>query len=161
MLRSLLADRFKLALHRETKERPIYDLVAAKRGIKIATLKKGSCIVADPQKPPTVRPGDRPPRLCNNLHFTRGGIEAVGVNMTRLATTLAAILNRTVVNRTGFTGIFDLHLDYAPVDIAGSSADSPAPSIFTAMEKLGLRLESSKGPVEVLVIDHVERPSAN
>jgi len=81
--------------------------------------------------------------------------------MTRLATTLAAILNRTVVNRTGFTGIFDLHLDYAPVDIAGSSADSPAPSIFTAMEKLGLRLESSKGPVEVLVIDHVERPSAN
>jgi uncharacterized protein (TIGR03435 family) len=163
MLRSLMADRFRLVLHREAKERPVYNHVAAKSGIKIATLKEGSCIVANPQKPPTARPGDPPPRLCNNLHVTRGGIEAAGVDMTRLANTLAAILNRTVVNKTAFTGMFDLQLEYAPVDISGcGSAASSDPSIFTALQdKLRLRLESSKGPIEMLVIDNVERPSEN
>jgi uncharacterized protein (TIGR03435 family) len=85
--------------------------------------------------------------------------------MTRLANTLAAILNRTVVNKTGLTGMFDLHLDYAPLE---DTADTARPSIFTGapgftalQERLGLRLESAKGPVQVLVVDHVERRSAN
>ena len=79
--------------------------------------------------------------------------------MTRLANTFAAILNRTLVNKTGFIGMFDLHLEYAPVE---DTADTVRPSIFTALqEQLGLRLESAKGPVEVLVVDHVERPSDN
>jgi uncharacterized protein (TIGR03435 family) len=158
-LQSLLADRFRLALHRETKELPVYELAAAKSGIKIAPLKAGACIVADPQKPKQVRPGEPPPRFCNNLRYTRGGIEAIGVDMTRLANTLAAILNRTVINKTGFTGIFDLDLEYAPLE---DTAGTTRPSIFTALqEQLGLRLESAKGPVEVLVVDHVERPSDN
>jgi uncharacterized protein (TIGR03435 family) len=159
MLQSLLADRFRLALHRETKELPVYELVAAKSGIKIAPLKEGACVVADPQKPTPVRPGETPSRFCNNLRYTRGGIEAIGVDITRLADTLTAILNRTVVNKTGFTGMFDLHLEYAPVE---DIADVGRPSIFTALqEQLGLRLESVKGPVEVLVVDQVERPSDN
>ncbi len=159
MLQSLLADRFRLALHRETKESPVYELVAAKSGIKIAPLKEGACTVADPQKPMPVRPGEAPPRLCNNLRHTRGRVEAIGVDMTRLANTLAAILNRAVVNKTGFTGMFDLDLEFAPME---HTADTARPSIFTALqEQLGLRLESAKGPVEVLVVDHVERPSAN
>jgi len=162
MLQSLLAERFKLALHREMKEVPIYELVAAKGGIKIAASKPGACIVADPQKPRLAGPGEAPPRFCDNLHFTKGGIEAVGVDMTRLANALAAILGRPVVNKTGFAGIFDIHMEYAPVEVSGGSADSSAPSLFTALqEQMGLRLESAKGPVEVLVIDHVERPSEN
>jgi len=159
MLQSLLADRFRLALRREAKELPVYELVAAKSGIKIAPLKDGTCMVADPQKRTPVRPGEAPPRFCDNLRYTRGGIEAIGVDMTRLANTLAAILKSTVVNKTGFTGMFDLHLEYAPVE---DTDDTARPSIFTALqEQLGLRLESAKGPVEVLVVDHVERPSDN
>jgi uncharacterized protein (TIGR03435 family) len=115
--------------------------------------------VADPQKPSLTGPGDAPARFCNNPRYTRGGIEAIGVDMTRLANTFAAILNRTLVNKTGFIGMFDLHLEYAPVE---DTADTVRPSIFTALqEQLGLRLESAKGPVEVLVVDHVERPSDN
>jgi uncharacterized protein (TIGR03435 family) len=159
MLQALLADRFKLALRRETRELPVYELVAAKNGIKIAPLKEGSCIAPDPQKPPSSRPGDPPPRLCNNLRMTKGGIEAVGVDMTRLANTLAAALRRTVINKTGFAGVFDLHFEYAPVE---DTTDSTRPSIFTALqEQLGLRIESTKGPVEVLVVDRVQRPSEN
>jgi uncharacterized protein (TIGR03435 family) len=79
--------------------------------------------------------------------------------MTRLGNTLAAILNRTVVNETGFNGMFDVHLAYSPVE---DTADVARPSIFTALqEQLGLRLESAGGPVEVLLVDHVERPSDN
>ncbi len=159
MLQSLLADRFRLVLHRETKESPVYELVAAKSGIKIAPLKEGACMVADPQQPPPVRPGETPPRLCNNLRHTRGRVEAIGVDMTRLANTLAAILNRAVINKTGFNGTFDLDLQFAPME---DTADTARPSIFTALqEQLGLRLESAKGPVAVLVVDHVERPSEN
>lgn len=158
-LQSLLADRFRLALHRETKELPVYELVPAKGGVKIAPLREGACMVADPQKPTRVQPGEPPPRFCNNLRYTRGGIDAIGIDMTRLANTLAAILKRTVVNKTGFTGMFDLHLEYAAVE---DTADTTRPSIFTALqERLGLRLESAKGPVQVLVVDHVERPSDN
>jgi uncharacterized protein (TIGR03435 family) len=79
--------------------------------------------------------------------------------MTRLANTLVAILNRTVVNKTGFNGMFDVHLEYSPVE---DTVEAARPSIFTAIqEQLGLRLESARGPVEVLVVDHVERPSDN
>jgi uncharacterized protein (TIGR03435 family) len=159
MLQSLLEDRFRLGFHRETKQLPVYELAAAKNGIKIAPLKEGACVVADPQKPRQVALGEPAPRFCNNLRYTRGGIEAIGVDMTRLANTLAAILKRTVVDKTGFHGIFDLHLEYAPVE---DTPDTVRPSIFTALqEQLGLRLQSAKGPVEVLVVDHVERPSDN
>ena len=86
---------------------------------------------------------------------------------------LAMVLGRPVIDKTGFSGLFDVRLDFLPDEItatlpppppdaAGASADSNTPSILTAMqEQLGLRLESTKGPVEVIVIDHVERPSAN
>lgn len=69
---------------------------------------------------------------------------------------LSSILERTVIDKTGLTGRFDVHLEYAP------QLDGDGPSIFTAVqEQLGLKLESAKGPVETLVIDRVERPSAN
>jgi uncharacterized protein (TIGR03435 family) len=86
---------------------------------------------------------------------------------------LSMVLGRPVIDKTGFSGLFDVRLDFLPdeltamlppppPDAAGAPPDSNVPSILTAMqEQLGLRLESTKGPVEVIVIDHVERPTAN
>jgi uncharacterized protein (TIGR03435 family) len=107
----------------------------------------------------------------------RDRIDAIGISMPHLIEMLSDEVGRTVFDKTGFTGTFDLHLEFAPTEplansIGPSSPVDPArpapaaspsgPSIFAALqEQLGLRLESAKGPVEVLVIDHVERPSAN
>jgi uncharacterized protein (TIGR03435 family) len=87
-----------------------------------------------------------------------GSLEATKQSMPDLAKTLSGVLGRTVVDKTGLNEAFDIHLEFAPL----SSPDSTSPSIFTAVqEQLGLRLESGKGPVEVLVIDQVEKPSEN
>jgi uncharacterized protein (TIGR03435 family) len=164
MLRSLLADRFNLVLRHETKEMPAYNLVPAKSGIRITPIKQGSCIVVDPQMPPQLLPGGPPPRQCNTLLRRRTSLDATGINMSRLRYTLAAMLHRFVFDKTGFTSMFDLHLDYAPVETSDSdSADiSSTPSIFTVLqEQLGLKLESSRGPVDMVVIDHADRPAAN
>lgn len=98
----------------------------------------------------------------------RGLIDVVGVTMPRLIFILSDTLGRAVVDKTGFTGTFDAHLEFTPDEGTGNvpgqaaTVDLPGPSIFTALqEQLGLRLEPAKGPVEVLVIDHVERPSEN
>jgi uncharacterized protein (TIGR03435 family) len=83
---------------------------------------------------------------------------------------LSRVLGRTVTDQTGFSGIFDINLKFLPDDTTSGLPSPPpgaipseiaSPSIFSAIQQLGLRLESTKGPVEVLVIDHVERPSAN
>jgi len=91
--------------------------------------------------------------------------------MSELARTLSVLLGRTVVDRTAVTGLFDLRLDFLPDDSTprlpppppnSVSADTMSPAIFSALpEQLGLKLESAKRPVEVIVIDHVQRPSAN
>jgi uncharacterized protein (TIGR03435 family) len=93
--------------------------------------------------------------------------------MTEFIRMLSMVLGRPVIDKTGFTGLFDARLDFLPDEVteglpapppgaAGASPDSNTPSILSALpDQLGLRLESTKGPVEVIVIDHVERPSAN
>jgi uncharacterized protein (TIGR03435 family) len=90
--------------------------------------------------------------------------------MTEFVRVLSRMLGRPVTDRTGFSGVFDVNLDFLPDDTtAGLPAPPPgaipaetaSPSIFSAVQQLGLRLESTKGPVEMLVIDHVERPSVN
>ena len=107
----------------------------------------------------------------------RDRIDAMGISMPQLIEMLSDEVGRTVLDKTGFTGTFDLHLEFAPAEpltngIGPASLGDPGrsapvanpsgPSIFAALqEQLGLRLESAKGRVEVLVIDHVERPSAN
>jgi uncharacterized protein (TIGR03435 family) len=166
MLQSLLANRFKLTLHRETKELPVYDLVAAKGGLKLATPKDGNCTIPDPKNP---RPREQFP-FCDNIRIGRGLIEAYGVTMPRFLASLSDVLGRVVIDKTGFRGIFDGRLEFTPDDAVAAanigqpapSTDSATPSIFTALqEQLGLKVESAKGPVEVLVIDHAERPAAN
>jgi uncharacterized protein (TIGR03435 family) len=177
MLQALLEDRFKLMFHRETRQLPVYELTVAKGGIKLERSKEGSCIPYSVDALPPSAPAPGAPRL-NYCGYPRSGVEGlnrtldgVGVGMTVLANRLspnyAAQLRRMVIDGTGLKGTFDVHLKWT-VDAAaggvgpGISDDSPAPSIFTALqEQLGLKLESAKGPVEVLVIDHVEKPSAN
>jgi uncharacterized protein (TIGR03435 family) len=170
MLQSLLADRFKFAFHRETKELPIYELAAAKGGLKLTAPKDSSCVPPDPKSP---RPREQMP-FCDRIRTGRGLIEAYGITMPRLLAALSDVLGRMVIDKTGFSGIFDGHLEFAPDEaiadaIAGGRAGQPAPatdsavpSIFTALqEQLGLKVGPAKGPVEVLVIDHAEKPSEN
>jgi uncharacterized protein (TIGR03435 family) len=161
MLQTLLQDRFKLALHHDTKELPIYELTVAKGGLKLQPLKPGACVPFDPLKPPA--PGQKQPSFCDFWGMGRGRLDATNPSMTDLAKMLSVPLVRTVVDKTGIAGQFGVHLTFAQDDVAaGAQSTDVGPSIFTAVqEQLGLKLESTKGPVDVLVIDHVEKPSEN
>lgn len=143
MLQPLLADRFKLEFHHESRELPGYALAAAKGGIKA------------PESDPNRHPG---------ANGGRGFIDAVASPLSELTIRLSALLGRPVVDVIGDTRKFDLHLKWTPDDTpAGAdSATSYRPSLVTALqEQLGLKLESRKVPVEVLVVDRAELPSGN
>jgi uncharacterized protein (TIGR03435 family) len=145
MLRTLLTDRFRLAVHRITKEVPAYELGAAKGGLKLPAPRDANCIVSDP------RPREQAP-FCNNVRMGRGLIDAHGVTMPRLAAVLSDVLGRPVVDTTGAESMFDVHLTFAPDEAIADAI---------LQEQLGLRLQSSRTSVEVLVIDHVEHPAEN
>jgi uncharacterized protein (TIGR03435 family) len=140
LLRQLLASRFQLNFHWETKDLPVYALVADKRG---PTMRKSE---ADAQYHWAVGPGQ--------WSVTR-------VSMPQLARSLAREVGRTVVDLTGITGNFDFKLEWIP-EQAAPTAEPGGPSIFTALEEqLGLRLESRKHATEMLIVDRVEKPSEN
>jgi len=178
MLQVLLEDRFKLTIHRETRQLPVYELTIGKVGAKLQLSKEGSCTpYSEDSPPPTSTPGQPRPNFCG-FHTTPGdglnrALDGQGITMAVLATTLSrtyvSLLGRNVIDATGLTRAYDVHLKWAIDSLsapAGPNATPPSDatgaSIFTALqEQLGLKLESTKGPVEVLVIDHVERPSAN
>ncbi len=174
MLQALLADRFKLIFHRETREMPVFFLMAAKGGIKLLEPKEGSCVTPDPTAPPPA-PGQPPPKYCGNMRISPQDFNGAKISMMQLTTFLSDVLGRTVIDKTDFKGTFDVHLEFVrdqalasgilgngPGGAETAPADSPGPSIFTAVqEQLGLRLESGKGPVEVFVIDSAEKPSEN
>jgi uncharacterized protein (TIGR03435 family) len=151
MVQALLADRFKLAMHPETRELPIYALVVAKGGPKLGIAQQDGTTV----------------------NHGRDHIEVQGSNSVALiAEELSKDVGRPVVDKTGISGRYDIKLHWTPDDSPtpkpngadgdSAAADSAGPSIFTAIqEQLGLKLESQKGPVQVLVIDHIEMPSEN
>jgi uncharacterized protein (TIGR03435 family) len=143
MIRALLADRFKLAVHEESKEAAIYELTIAKSGVK---LHEGT--PAPTNTPMTFAPGQ--------ISFNAAPIAAI-------ADVLARELHRPVIDKTGLTGKYDITLHWTEqMNLSDNSADTSAPSIFTAVEEqLGLKLTSAKGPVKTLVIDHVEPPTDN
>ena len=162
MLQTLLKDRFALALHHDTKELPVYELTVAKGGLKLQPLKPGGCIPFDPTKP-NVAPGKKPFDFCGAMGMGRGGFDAANASMADMARMFSIPLGRTVVDKTGIAGEFPVHLTFAPDEVAGVPPPADAgPSFFTAVqEQLGLKVESGKGPVEVLVIEHAEKPSEN
>jgi uncharacterized protein (TIGR03435 family) len=169
MLQALLEDRFKLVLHREVRQLPVYELTVAKGGVQLQRWKEGSCVpyaVDAPPKP--AAPGEPRPVFCG-FHVGSEGLnrtlDGAGIGMPALAANLsrsyASALNRTVIDKTGLTGTFDLHLKWT-IDDPISIDAAAGPSIVTAIqEQLGLKLESTRGGVEVLVIDRIEKPSAN
>ncbi len=169
MLQSLLADRFKLAVHRETREQPVYSLTAAKGTFNPPPPKEGGCAPLDPTAPP--QPGPMP---CGMVRTGLSGfLDGYNIEISKVVYSLASVLGRPVLDHTGFTGTLDLHLKFTPdaatQGLPGGALGAPPadpdpsrPNIFEAVqEQLGLKLTSSKGPVEVLIIDHVERPTAN
>jgi uncharacterized protein (TIGR03435 family) len=174
-LQTLLEDRFSLRVHRETRELPIYEMTAAKGGPK---LQPSNCIAIDADHPPVLpAPGQPLPAYCGSAPVLRNGtgwkLTGTGITMKDLIRQLAYVSGLTIIDKTGRTEAFNATLEWTP-DLApsppspgdagnpASLADTTGPSIVTALqEQLGLKLESTKGPVEVLVVDRVERPSEN
>jgi uncharacterized protein (TIGR03435 family) len=170
MIQSLLKDRFQLAIHRETRELPIYALVVARKdgklGPRLTESKDGSCTPPDPSKPPPA-----PPTLwCGWAEGGPRGQRAASIRISDWVPSLSRLLGRTVVDKTGLTGKFDINVEWTsdealqppPGGLAPTPSDTAGPSIVTAFqEQLGLRIESQKGPVEILVVDRAERPSEN
>jgi uncharacterized protein (TIGR03435 family) len=176
LLQSLIEDRFQVVHHKETRELPIYAVVMARKdgrlGPKLVETKEGSCKVVDPAKPePPPAPGQPLPRLCGQMQAGLKMIRAVGIEISLLTPMLSRLLGRTVVDKTGLKGKYDVDIEWTfdeaiviqlPPDAPKPASDGAGPSIFTALqEQLGLKLESQKGPVEVLVIDRAEKPSEN
>ena len=174
MVQSLLEDRFHLKMHREMRELPVYDLVVAKSGSKMKLSDDQSPIVAPERgSPPPPKPQRGGPMPRGMMAMGLGSMDANGVPFSNFIQALSQQLGRTVIDKTGLKGFYDIKLQWTPelgaglVKSGGSDSDPPppdtsGPSIFTAIqEQLGLRLESAKGPVEVLVIESVQRPAEN
>jgi len=164
MVQRLLEDRFRLRYHWETNEAPVYDLVVSKAGKLQENLVHGDCpsIISTAPDPPA---GAFPEAPCGALMNSPGHTQGNKLTAGELAGSLSFFLDRPVLDKTGLTGKYDIELRWTPERILLQPSplpDTAPPSIFTAIqEQLGLRLESGKGPIRLLVIDHMERPSAN
>ena len=150
---ALLADRFALKVHTLQKTLPLYELVLAKGGPRFHE-----------HRPAT--PAGETPSAQGQFKVGNGELTGSDASVFLLLSFLAETLERTVIDRTGLTGRYDYHLTWTPdnatPDNATPANDHAAPSLFTALqEELGLRLNPGKGPVETLVVDHIERPQEN
>ena len=189
MLQVLLEERFRLKTHREMRDMPVYAMTAGKAGLKVQPLAEGACAPLDLEHPPPLRkPGDPPLNVCGVLLFRPTGkgemtIEVRGSTMTQFAQRLSQFLDRTVVDKSGIAGKFNFQLEFTPDPnmpgqsaLAGRGADlgdtanpgnptpppDSGPNLFAALqEQIGLKLSSEKGPVSFLIIDRVEKPTAN
>jgi uncharacterized protein (TIGR03435 family) len=162
MMQSLLQDRFQLKLHTEVRDLPVYLLTLNNRLGKLTPVKEGSCVPIDLKQ---VLKSPPPENYCGRMTTKRGTnttFDGYGITMVEFANRIFKdALDRPVLDRSGLSGRFDIHFGFVAND-ALVSPDDVGPSIFTALrEQLGLKLSAAKGPVEVLVIDHVERPSGN
>jgi len=185
MLQNLLADRFKLKLHKGSREAAIYELVVAKGGFKLKEAVPAESAGGPPPAPARGRDGLlRTPHGQLGIQATANGrmrMQGDAVTMAPLTEVLGMVVGRLVVDKTRLTGTYDVMLVFSPEGMGsgpkgpapgeggGSPAEAPryandsGPTIFTALEEqLGLKLESRKGPVDLLVVDHVEKmPNAN
>lgn len=161
MMLNILTDRFKLAYHRETRTLPEYALVVARSGSKLEEFKPA--------------PDENGKPRGNRMMMSGSSLTADGIDMPSFTRLLSQRIGRPIVDKTGLTGRYSFKLEWAnephdgegpggPLHDAGPSSapGDTGPSIFTAVqEQLGLKLDSEKGPVEVIVIDHLEEPAAN
>ena len=177
MLRAMLEERFALRLRREPTTMDIYELTAARGGVTLQTTKAGDCVAPDPDPSAPLPPfgtflcGGFRRQIVNGFPDRLDRIQGAGVELSALVNQLQANVGRRIVDRTGVTGTFTVTLEFAP-NLAGfdtgppiaspSATVGPGLSIFTALqEQLGLRLVSARGPVDVLVVERVERPTPN
>jgi uncharacterized protein (TIGR03435 family) len=164
MVKALLAERFQLKVHNETRELPVYALIPAKTGVKLSVANDNG----------------RPRGSGGIAYMVKGWIQGTNVAMPGLIRALSEMVDRPVVDKTNFSEAFDFRLTWTPDSDPSTDPGCPAsfaamqerlklkpeawscPSIFSAVqEQLGLKLDPQKDPIEVLVIDHVERPSPN
>jgi uncharacterized protein (TIGR03435 family) len=167
MLRALLEDRFKLRVHTEAQERPVYALVVGKDGTKLEKSKfqEQDC-------------GDTDPKWLNNpaCHFLNGGqdvgLHGASVTIAQVVERIQNFTDRPLLDKTGLTGFYDVQTDaWAPMrlrqlDLDGVSPstdlnDFERPTLFNVFEKLGLHMEPQKAVIDIFVIDHIENPSEN
>jgi bla regulator protein blaR1 len=172
MLQTLLEDRFKLKIHRQIRQVPVFALTLTKSGARLKPFQEGTCTPVDYELDlPPPAPG-QPPFCQSRIRAKATNVRTVhvpGATVTTLSGLLSVILGRPVIDRTGIKGRFDFDMEFAIdqstpgfVSDAADTGLTADASIFTAVqEQLGLKLESTKGPGEFLVIDHVERPSEN
>jgi uncharacterized protein (TIGR03435 family) len=162
MLQALLAERFKLTIRRDIKEQPVYVLTVAKNGPKLQKSKLEEKDCEDP---------------ANQCHFGGAGqgrgIHVKAFNMAELAVSVSNFTDRPLIDRTGLTALYDIDTDgwvpmrQRPVRPDGPTAEDIAmadptrPTLNMIFDKLGLKMESSKAPVELFAIDHVEKPTGN
>jgi uncharacterized protein (TIGR03435 family) len=165
MLQRLLADRFKLGIHRETKEMPVYALVVAKRGLRLqkADIEERNC--PEPSADGSVS--------CHAFVQGPGKLRARAVSMPDLAALLTNFSDRPVLDKTGIDGLFGVDTkNWQPLQPGaippppGARLEDGAdlagvPAAFAAFEQFGLKLEPQKGVVETVVIDHIEKPTEN
>jgi uncharacterized protein (TIGR03435 family) len=186
MLQTLLEDRFNLKVHKEPRDTPVYELTVAEQNPKLRPSKDGDCTPIDLTNLSDAgpKPGDPAPKNCGGGRMRMSGdvmsADWDGVTMAELAgRMLTSYVDRPVVDQTGLTGRFNVHLEFVPprpqgpIFLNGQEMPAPAPgaeapaepsgpSIFTALQKqLGLRLSPGKSPLDVIVVDRVERPSEN
>ncbi|HVW09363.1 MAG TPA: TIGR03435 family protein [Bryobacteraceae bacterium] len=140
LLLPLLTSRFGLQFHRDTRQASEYDLEVAKDGFKL--------------QPDT---GDAKSRMSENSNGASSMMSATKLPLNALAAALARYLERPVVDKTGIAGDYNFHLKWS----SDQALDPVNPSIFAALQEIGLRLVSTKGPVEVISVDRVEEPSEN
>jgi bla regulator protein blaR1 len=169
MMQRLLEDRFHLKIHRETREGPVYFLTVARGGPKLHPFTEGSCTPWS-VPPPPLQQGTK---YCGSMiNGIKPSVESLGSTLDEFSKTLRLVVDRPVIDKTGITGRFDIRVEFSragteleAIQLKGPSTPSETggpPSIFVAIqEQLGLKLESGRGPVETLVIDHIERPTEN
>ena len=178
LIQTLFEDRLQFKFHRETKDLPIYALVVAKAG-KLHPA-EGDC-GPPPNGPPLAPAPGKMPTFCGGFLMLPGHLNGQKVTIEQFLDPLSRFTGRTVLDKTNLTGKYDISVEYTPeqgqfqsppggAPPGGAPPGMPSlppidpngPSLFTAIqEQLGLKLESQKGPVEMIVIDHIERPSEN
>jgi|SRR5215469_13221946 len=163
MMQTILEDRFKLQIHRETRQGPVYELALGKGSPNLKPLQHGICTPVVIGRPLPPLPDGQ--HLCRNmvsLDPPRHSVDIEGGTLSGFAGLLGMALDRPVIDKTGITGYFEIHLAFSTNDSTAPRPVTADPGIVQAVqEQLGLRLVPAKGSVDVLVIDHIERPLEN